>query len=316
MRMNSLAAIGLLLMTQTAFAQEMREFVDDTGTTIQVPVDPQRIVVLGDQIIGTSAIELEANVVAGTARANDDGTFYYRGMGEQFGVTPETLPIASLQEQFDFEKIKSFKPDLIIGLPFAVDFLDQLNQIAPTAIYSNNNGKSALEQYEKLADLVNRTDKFEELQAGYETHLAEVKAKLFPEGGTAPTYVALRPDPDNGMIETYRHYGAVTQVPDDLGLTYAPVIDTLPAGTFEGDFSAEAIQQFNMDYVLTTYRPHTGGTPENIYEEMALVVPGYDAFMTAAVNDHTISMPAEFVVPHTFASMHNVLDAFEANAAK
>lgn len=85
-----------------------------------------------------------------------------------------------------------------------------------------------------------------------------LKAALFPNGGT--TYVAFRPDPDNGMIETYRHYGAVTQVPDDLGLVYAKVIDTLPAGTYAGDFSAEAIQEFNMDYVLTTYRPHSGGT--------------------------------------------------------
>ena len=52
-------------------------------------------------------------------------------------------------------------------------------------------------------------------------------------------------------------------------------------GTYAGDFSAEAIQDFNMDYVLTTYRPHTGGTPENIYEEMVMVVPGYDSFMTS-----------------------------------
>lgn len=314
MKNQALAAIGLLLMTQTAFAQEMRDFVDDTGATIQVPVDPQRIVVLADQIIGTSLIELGANVVAGTARANDDGTFYYRGMGEQFGVTPETLPIASLQEQFDFEKIKSFKPDLIIGLPFAVDYLDQLNQIAPTVIHTNQGAESPLVQYEKLAGLVNRSEKYEELDAIYQARLVDVKATLFPEGGT--TYVAIRPDPDNGMIETYRHYGAVTQVPDDLGLTYAKVVDTLPAGTYAGDFSAEAIQDFNMDYVLTTYRPHSGGTPENIFEEMAIVVPGYDAFMNAAINDHIISMPAEYVVPHTFASMHNVLDAVEANAAK
>ena len=313
MKMKNLAAIGLLLAAQPAFAQEMRSYVDDTGTTVQVPVDPQRIVVLADQIIGTSLIELGANVAAGTARVNDDGSFYYRGMGEQFGITPEILPVASIQEQFDFEKIKSFNPDLIIGLPFAIDFLDQLNAIAPTVIHTNQGADSPLVQYGKLADLVNRTAKYEELQAIYEARLVEVKAALFPEGGT--TYVALRPDPDNGMIETYRHYGAVTQVPDDLGLTYAKVIDTLPEGTYAGDFSAEAIQDFNMDYVLTTYRPHTGGTPENIYEEMAMVVPGYDSFMTSAINKHIISLPAEYVVPHTFASMHNVLDAFEANAA-
>ena len=96
MKNKALAAIGLLLLTQNALAQEMRDFVDDTGTTIQVPVDPQRIVVLADQIIGTSVIELGANVVAGTARANDDGTFYYRGMGEQFGFDVARLITKSL----------------------------------------------------------------------------------------------------------------------------------------------------------------------------------------------------------------------------
>jgi len=38
--------------------------------------------------------------------------------------------------------------------------------------------------------------------------------------------------------------------------------------------------------------------------------------MTLAINKHIISMPADYVLPHTFSAMHNLLHAFEANAAQ
>lgn len=149
---------------------EMRNFEADNGT-IEIPVDPQRIVALGS---------------AGT----------YLGLG----VEPVGMPRASASElpwlspeekqinesaidtgdEVDYEQIAGLTPDLIVVFdPARVlegDSYDEerLRSIAPT-VYIELNAAEWKTQVGRLADAVGELDTFEASEAEYDTLTADIK---------------------------------------------------------------------------------------------------------------------------------------------
>ncbi|WP_081588122.1 ABC transporter substrate-binding protein [Gloeocapsa sp. PCC 7428] len=97
---------------------------------VEIPVNPQRIVVLHDAVLG-AVLELGVKPIG--------AVYWDHGGGEDFrGIPPEwvgDIPKVSGMSQPSIEAILLLKPDLILGLAWQESYgYDQLSAIAPTVL--------------------------------------------------------------------------------------------------------------------------------------------------------------------------------------
>ncbi|MFB8386829.1 ABC transporter substrate-binding protein [Microbacterium sp. NPDC055910] len=186
------AVLGLTGCAASSDAPET-ETPDAAGTThtvttdygdVEVPDDPQRIVVLNYALAGylynldvpvTATIPEDANQSEGTYSefwaddAEDDGT--------------EFLPWSV--DGFDLEAILATDPDLIIGggigfpLAQAEEVYDELSDIAPTVLVGRDLGDWRA-QFEFLAGVFQRDAEYQEALATYSARASEVAAAITP----------------------------------------------------------------------------------------------------------------------------------------
>lgn len=172
---------------------ETRQFEADNGT-IEIPVDPQRIVALGSAATFLS-IGMEP---VGMPRASER---------ELAWLSPEQKEIneaaADTGDDVDYETVASLEPDLIVVyepshvLPGYNE--ERLKSVAPT-VYITLDTADWKTQVERLVDAVGEIDNFNADKAEYETLVAEIEdeyADLLDStsfvvlnrfsGGTGPT---------------------------------------------------------------------------------------------------------------------------------
>ncbi|MGO1183940.1 MAG: ABC transporter substrate-binding protein [Micrococcaceae bacterium] len=175
---------------------ESRSFEADNGT-IEIPVDPQRIVALGS---AATFLSLGMEPV-GMPRASE---------GELAWLSPEQAQIneaaVDTGDEVDYETVANLEPDLIVVyepshvLPGYEE--DRLQSVAPT-VYITLDTTDWKTQVERLADAVGELDNFNADEAEYETLVAELRdefADLLDStgfvvlnafgGGTGPTGAA------------------------------------------------------------------------------------------------------------------------------
>lgn len=173
-------AVALVTLPLTAGAQDcadgLRSFDHAAGTSC-VPVDPQRIVALHDQNGLLPLMELGVVPIASLGHILSDGTEIFRRMDGY--DTSAVAWIGTYNGPIDAEAVASMEPDLIVASPFPPDAPEFLGDIAPVVVIDmfNNPLDVALMQF---ADLVNRTERAEELQAAFEARAGEVRALLGP----------------------------------------------------------------------------------------------------------------------------------------
>ncbi|UVY84441.1 ABC transporter substrate-binding protein [Brachybacterium sp. NBEC-018] len=149
---------------------------------VEVPADPQRIVVLNYALAGY-LFDLDLPVAATTTEAAEvDGSF-----SEFWGDAPTqagTQMLSWSSDGFDLEAVLGMEPDLIVaggwGFPYfqADKAYEDLSAIAPTVLVDKAL-TSWREQFSFLAEHVfDRKETLDELVAAYEDRLAEVKAAI------------------------------------------------------------------------------------------------------------------------------------------
>lgn len=146
--------------------------VDDAnvvGGPICVPEQPKRIVVLDPTYSLGMSLELGLPVVGAPLFAMSDETL--KAEAEAQSVTD----LGGLTEP-SLETIIALEPDLILGSGFVGTGVQaMLSNVAPTVLITSENWKDF---YRILASVTGRGDRAEELLAGYETRLDEVRAKV------------------------------------------------------------------------------------------------------------------------------------------
>ena len=306
------AAFGLLgLLPLAVTAQETRTITDHMGFEVTFPADPQRIVSLHDWTITVMAYELGTNLIGSSGRLADDGTYFIRSGRELYNLDFGKIALASVHGDLNMETIAALKPDLIIGnVGDTADYREQLALIAPTIMFDPMNGQLPIDQYREFAGWLGKSDVFEEKLTAYQARIAEVKAKLLPNGET-PSYSAFLVNAEDGELRVFRQYGAQTMVLDDLGFTRAPLVSTIPEGQMDASFSPEVIGELNTDYIFSSYIGDNGETPETVLTELDQVAPGARTFLKAAADHKIISMDRFYVYPTTFASFDYMLDQME-----
>lgn len=168
----------LIFVTATpAFALDcedgFRAFSHAAGETC-IPNDPQRIVTLQDQNGLLPLMELGVTPVASAGHILSDGTKLFRRMD---GYDTSAVEWIGSYRGVEAEAIAVMEPDLIIASPWPEGAADLYGSIAPVVVIDmfDQHLEDALFQF---ADVVNRTERAEELQAELQARAEDTRAEL------------------------------------------------------------------------------------------------------------------------------------------
>lgn len=309
----TLFALALSLATP-ALAQETRSYTAANGT-FDIPVAPQRIVALNDQIVALPLYELGAPIVGSAGRTDAEGNHFLRGGMDTLGIDYANTDIAYIGtfNGLDVEAIAALQPDLIIGGPYTDPAVaEQLQSVAPTLLV-NNNELGLIDTMRAFADITGKTGNFEARLQRYQDNVARTRGYLqTPEDiSVAMTFVF----PGGAEMWVYKHngnLGAVAQVVRDLGFREPAAIAALPAN--ETNFSAELIEDLDADFVFGFYRQQPDATPATIRAAYETFAPGWCQALTACQNGQFILLPGPTFGP-TMTGLDLALELIETNIA-
>ncbi len=314
MLLRSILAAALLTVAIPAIGQEMRSYTAANGT-FDIPVAPQRIVALNDQIVALPLYELGAPVVGSAGRTDAEGNHFLRGGMDTLGIDYANTDIAYIGgfNGLDVEAIAALQPDLIIGGPYTDPAVaEQLQSVAPTLII-NNNELGIIETMRAFADITGKSGNFDARLQRYQDNVARTRAYLeSPEDlSVSMTFVF----PEGAEMWVYKHtgnLGAVAQVVRDLGFKEPAAITALPDN--ETNFSPELIQDLDADFIFGFYRQQPDATPATIRAAYENFAPGWCQALTACQNGQFILLPGPTFGP-TMTGLDLALELIESNIA-
>lgn len=178
---------GSVAASESASVSGTRTIETDQGS-IEVPSDPQRVVVLSGSLAGY-AFDLDAPVAATDTRVlgvtDLKADFPPAWSDEAVEQGTEALPGG---EQLSVEAVAKADPDLIIGGGQgitgvqAVEAYDDLQEIAPTVLVPTS-VKDWQGELEMIAKTLGEEEKAKEMVDNYDNRVSEVKDKItVPEG--------------------------------------------------------------------------------------------------------------------------------------
>ncbi|MCG8352299.1 MAG: ABC transporter substrate-binding protein, partial [Chloroflexales bacterium] len=235
-----------------------RSFTDAAGRSMEIPTNPQRIVVLNDSNGGAQILALGGNLAGMTTR---NGTLELADRYNLSGVAEVGDYNAP-----NLEQIAALNPDLIVNYTYQgeiydePDFTAKLEAIAPV-VYMET-GASVAEVMAGFADLLGAGTELDAMRSAYEARLAEVRT-LLPENLDDVTISVIQMQ-DNNQINTFgRGWFSFGEVFEDLSFTSYPAnqasgpavetccldsqsLETLPE--FDGDVIFYYVAGPNNDY--------------------------------------------------------------------
>lgn len=215
---------------------------------VEIPLSPQRIIVLDDHNIIDPLLALSINPV---------GVISCAGCQERFPGIPDNLvgdiPDLGIRGQPSLEKILTLKPDLILAEESHKNSYKILSQIAPTVLIDPSDLYDFKERLRYLAQMLGKSDRAEEILAQYQKRIQQLQQKLgkqietktvsviYPTGSAAVFYTS---NPN------FRTYG---QILKDVGLQLIPIQQNQEE--FELLSSIEVLPEHDADilFVLTDY---------------------------------------------------------------
>ncbi|MGR3468796.1 MAG: ABC transporter substrate-binding protein [Shimia sp.] len=292
------AAATITLGTPT-WAQDTRTYTDALDRSIEIPVEPQRIVALHDWTLTTPLIELGAPVVGSMGRVRDDGSTYIRPANLILGVDFGNSDIAFVGawDSMDAEAIATLEPDLIIGRARDADVAANFEAIAPVVLLDETKGM--VQRYREVADVAGLSDTFEEGLARFETLLADARAWTDVEGQSYTSMIVST----GGDFRVYGDFGIKTEILDALGMEIAGDGARLrEEGKMFENLSSELLPAQDADFVFGTYRIDRGASqgPQVQIADIEGALPGFCEFLTACAEGRMILLPREHAFTPSF----------------
>lgn len=159
-------------------SSEMRVFEADNGE-IEIPVDPQRIVAVGNGV--GPVIDLGVEPVGVTVSSTNTATRWFSPEGL---AAYEAAEKVSDGADVDLEAVAGLEPDLIViavpPAPWEQNFAaieDRFQSIAPT-VFIQNNAVEWKAVGERIADAVGRSDVYNEQKADYDQLVADLREEF------------------------------------------------------------------------------------------------------------------------------------------
>ncbi len=234
--MTALAGCSAATTDDAPKATETRTVEHLYGST-EIPVDPQRVVVLDAGNVLESVLALDVTPVA---------TVVPKTTGTWPDFIAEKLPddvtsVGMSEADVDLEQVIKADPDLIIVTSedeSQREFYDNVRGIAPTVAVGDvaNEWKQTLTI---LGDHLGKQDRATQLLADYDARVADVQAQLGPNPGTA-SVIRVRADKLNYMGQEGAFIWTTLR---EVGFRAPP---TQSIGTAEDSFFEVSMEQTNL----------------------------------------------------------------------
>lgn len=281
----TLAASAALALP--AHAQATRTITDDTGTAVEIPAEPRRIVSLHDSATTLPLLELGVPPVGSHGRLADDGTPYIRSGATLAGIDFDSSDIAFVgASPSDVEAIAALRPDLILTTEWQDAPVERLRAIAPTVLFDSTK-RDDWAMYHAIAEAVGAEDEAQRLRRRYEAQIEEIRALIDTGSVTVSTIHA-----HETSLFAYNPYGNIGRVLEDAGFAQPEAIRAIPENGWQ-EFSPETLPLFDADVIVTTYSTPYGETPEVIRGHFESLVPGHCALLHACRSGQMFFVPRE-----------------------
>ncbi|MFN6562894.1 MAG: iron-siderophore ABC transporter substrate-binding protein [Nostoc sp. ChiSLP01] len=177
------------------------KFVNHVLGQVEIPLKPQRVIVLEENLILDSVLALGVKPV---------GVMSCHGCEENFRGIPSDLlanipVVGNIGSQPSLEKILSLKPDLILGLTWLKNSYGLLSKIAPTVLIDFPSMYDFKERLRYVAQVLGKSDRAEELLTQYQNRIQKLRQQLEKQletktisviylAGSADVFYTYRPD--------------------------------------------------------------------------------------------------------------------------
>ncbi|MFR9723737.1 ABC transporter substrate-binding protein [Streptomyces sp. MS19] len=247
--------------------------VDTAMGEVEVPADPQRVVVLDTGELDTT---LALGITPVGAAETDTGT-----MGLSYLPQDQLADIQNIGVvgQPNLEAVNELDPDVIIGSKIRVEqFYDELSAIAPTVL-TETVGAPWKENFALHAQALGRADEAQAVVDAYDEHVAQVTEALGGAEATAETEVSMLRFIEGANTRLYGRENFIGSILADVGLGRPAITDEAPDG-FAVEISPEQVDQADADVIYYT----SYGSADASGEEAAVGGPLWDD-LTAVRND-------------------------------
>ncbi|MEM9629882.1 MAG: ABC transporter substrate-binding protein [Pseudomonadota bacterium] len=292
-----------------------RTVTDDTGREVDVPVDPKRIVVMHEPLLGVPLMDVGVQLVGSYGRTDDGGfviavdfidSVLGQGLPKPKGFGPVGQP--------DLEKLRALEPDLIVATELDAGKADQLSTVAPVYLQNVASGKvQGFEVEEDLAKLVGREREFEDRKSEYETRVRELLQAL-PDNPSGQTYLAVFL---TDQLNVVGGSSGMVQALEDLGYNRLEINENNGFTAGGGSMmlmpvSAEEFGRLDPDVLVLLNSYMADGRDETgTRATLDKIVPGWDRFMKPALEDRVLfADPAKVITP-SIASAEHMLDILQ-----
>lgn len=320
MKRFSLLAVFLVAMVSLAMpaVAQTRQITDDADRSVEIPLDPQRIVALRGESITTPLLELGANLVGAAGRV-DEGVYggnpYVRGGVDvlDFRFEGSGIEWVGSPNGFDLEAIAAVTPDLILIAPHQIDSIDQLSMIAPTVVVdTSGTRRSLLERYRFLADITNNLDLFESRLGLWNERVERFRIQLEEAIGDPAEISVVVADAAEGQMTVFRHYDAMTEVLYALGFSTPEIVGTIEDAHFI-TLSPERIEEIDADFMISNYDARPSQTITARRAEFDAMLPGWREALHAPRNNQHIFIHRDEMRGTSFRSLRYALDIVMTN---
>lgn len=290
-------AFALSLVSAPMLAQEMREVTDDTGTSVDIPAQPERIVALHDTSLTVALVELGVLPVGSHGRSTSDGVPFIRSGKLVTGTDFDNSDIAFVGNlPADLEAIAALEPDLILTTTWQSAGVEQLRRIAPTYVFDIDRTDD-FDVYRQIAVLTGTEDRLARLETRYRTQLDTLNTLV----DTSQVQVSVIQG-HAGELLVWKTYGSLGKVLRDAGFRFPEIVDRIE-GNGRQAFSGESFPEFDADFIFVTYRPSRGESPQTARAALDDVLPGWCNLLQACRNGNVVYLPRELASSATYDSL-------------
>ncbi len=238
---------------------------ESEGGPIEVPADPQRIVVLSTY--AGDVLKLGGNIVGADSWSLDNPNFA-EGLAGAEEVSDESL-----------EKIIELDPDLIIGLS-TIKNVDKLKEIAPTVTFTY--GKvDYLNQHIEIGKLLNKEQEATDWVEDFKERANQLGEKIKAKIGEDAT-VSVIEDFDKQLYVFGDNWGRGTEILyQEMGLKMPDKVQEMALKDGYYALSLEVLPDYAGDYLI--FSRNSGADPAYVESDTYKNIP-------AVQNDHVFEV--------------------------
>lgn len=228
---------------KTAIASPVAtKIVEDDFGQVEIPLEPQRVIVLDDHTVLDPVLALEIKPV-GVVSCSPTCLEPFRGIPEELVVDIPDVGVNAMEPSL--EKIVGLNPDLILANGTNKKIYKQLSAIAPTVLNDYHNIADFKGRLQHFAQILGREEKVEEILARYEERIQKLRQRLGTKLETKTVSILYF---YNSQIVPSRDSLTHYQVLSDVGFQFTQAHQNV--GISWNPLSLEALPDYDADYLF------------------------------------------------------------------